>query len=99
MKLIVPAFTTSVRIAITLTFLSISSNFIITQPAHAFTLEELSHFFGAMHNYTKHIQEDIVVPSQRRNQPAAPTNIPDESFPVSPEPPTQEDIQFPETPE
>jgi hypothetical protein len=81
--------TTFIRSAI-LASLYFGSHFITPQPAQAFTLQELSNFFGAMHNFTRHLQEDIVEPSQWRNQPA-PVQTPDESFPDSSEVPTEGD--------
>jgi hypothetical protein len=76
-------FTAFIRPA-TLASLYLVFHLIAPQPAQAFTLVELSNFFGAMHNFTRHLQEDIVEPSQRQNQPA-PVQTPAESFPDSSE--------------
>lgn len=53
-----------ISIALTITFLSISSNLIAPQSAQAFTLDDLRNFFESIQNHTKHIQQDIIKPSQ-----------------------------------
>jgi hypothetical protein len=59
------------KIAIIATIIT-STSTLASKPAQAFTIEDFSRFLKAMSQYTTHIQQDIIEPSQQINQPTAP---------------------------